>query len=580
MKKLLIILLSVSVSAQISEFKNHFRGNVKSMEIKEMDNDNPPKERITTTFFDQKKRKIREINSYNTTEEFYYQSNSDKDYALKANFNTKSKILESINIIEKGENHVTLLDATKYKDKWENVNFLTQKQTHNIYKVFYNNEISYSTTKKPINLSSCPISKELVPFVWDKNLSKAYEVLKTDFPDEKKEHQFHFEFYEKNNPSKKLIYHYNANDVEDSGKGYWYLYENNLLKEERYLYKNQEISDFGHRISYDKNGNKTSDIYGYFDKMPKIFITKNTFLYNEKGDLIKNIEETDTKNSKPFVVKYVYTYDSFGNWTSAKSIFDDGSGETIYRKFTYYKDGEQSLKNTLSEKNYTENREKALLQIPILEKSFANYLQKKKEWTDKPVAEKDWRSMKSKNWKDFLPARQILDTIATGDLNKDGIEDLAMVFTKEKLLESERDIPRTLRILFKDSDGNYRMIADSKNAIATEKNGNVFFLEITINKGVLKIEHEFIRGGCKHIYRYQDGGFYLIGANRLDGDASYTSTVDYNLSTGKYIYEYTNDNEDENQMKSQKKEGIQKLKTLPNIETYELFSLEVAGQNL
>ncbi len=71
--------------------------------------------------------------------------------------------------------------------------------------------------------------------------------------------------------------------------------------------------------------------------------------------------------------------------------------------------------------------------------------------------------------------------------------------------------------------------------------------------------------------------YKFIGGSKINGDASYTSSVDYNLSTGKYIYEYTTENEGG---KSEKKEGVQKLKTLPNIETHELFSLEIAGQNL
>ncbi len=43
----------------------------------------------------------------------------------------------------------------------------------------------------------------------------------------------------------------------------------------------------------------------------------------------------------------------------------------------------------------------------------------------------------------------------------------------------------------------------------------------------------------------------------------------------KYSYDYSNDNEKESNAKPYKKEGIKKLKNLPNIESFEIFILEV-----
>ena len=60
MKKILFILFGISVSAQVSEFKNKFHGNVKVMEVREMNDENPPQERISVTEFDRHKRKIRQ----------------------------------------------------------------------------------------------------------------------------------------------------------------------------------------------------------------------------------------------------------------------------------------------------------------------------------------------------------------------------------------------------------------------------------------------------------------------------------------------------------------------------------------
>jgi hypothetical protein len=110
-----------------------------------------------------------------------------------------------------------------------------------------------------------------------------------------------------------------------------------------------------------------------------------------------------------------------------------------------------------------------------------------------------------------------------------------------------------------------------------ESDGNIFFSGTQIKNGILIVEHEFLRGGCTYKYRYQNGGFYLIGASSITGDPAYTKTFDYNLSTGRYVSEYTNDDDD---TKSVKKEGGHKLNTLPKIENFELFSIEVEGERI
>lgn len=86
----MFILFGIFVSAQVSEFKNKFHGNVKVMEVLEMNDQNTPQERISVTQFDRQKRKIRETSGYGSTKEFWYKSNSDKEFSLNKSFDSET----------------------------------------------------------------------------------------------------------------------------------------------------------------------------------------------------------------------------------------------------------------------------------------------------------------------------------------------------------------------------------------------------------------------------------------------------------------------------------------------------------
>ena len=150
----------------------------------------------------------------------------------------------------------------------------------------------------------------------------------------------------------------------------------------------------------------------------------------------------------------------------------------------------------------------------------------------------------------------------------------------------KRDYDKTGNLIRKTASGKYAQeyyYKENKDAVLTKSNlvvkpeddGNTFFSGTQIKNGVLIVDHEFLRGGCTHIYRYQNGGFYLIGARNNTGDPSYMESFEYNLSTGKYVYDYSNDDDD---TKSVKKQGTHKLNPLPKLETFELFSIEVDGK--
>lgn len=141
---------------------------------------------------------------------------------------------------------------------------------------------------------------------------------------------------------------------------------------------------------------------------------------------------------------------------------------------------------------------------------------------------------------------------AKGDLNKDGIEDLALVIqdTDPANIEAdeymERDgNPRTLIILFGTENGCYELIEKRTDYIPTHQDIGMVdpFDNMEIKNGTLHFSFvSFATMGTwetssyKYIWRYQDDAFRLIGASssflhRATGEAS---DISVNYSTMRY----------------------------------------------
>lgn len=133
----------------------------------------------------------------------------------------------------------------------------------------------------------------------------------------------------------------------------------------------------------------------------------------------------------------------------------------------------------------------------------------------------------------FVPKGWRLDQSASGDLNRDGIGDLAIVIQKDdpanrlKIWESSEeryDInPRILLVAFGQADGGLVRVAADHRLITRHAQGNMDdpFDEIAIDKGVLRLDmHVWMSAGgwwmgsYKLKFRWQDDGFWLIGYDR------------------------------------------------------------------
>ena len=152
-----------------------------------------------------------------------------------------------------------------------------------------------------------------------------------------------------------------------------------------------------------------------------------------------------------------------------------------------------------------------------------NFPQKAKSIND--FVPKGWKILKDENGSNF---------IAKGDLNKDKLEDIAIVIEKndkknikknESLGPEELNLnPRTLLVLFKEKDGTYTLAAkNDKGFIKSEGNEDNPALmdtlsDISIKNNVLKIVfYYFMTAGSwwtsseVYIFRFQNNVFELIG---------------------------------------------------------------------
>ena len=146
----------------------------------------------------------------------------------------------------------------------------------------------------------------------------------------------------------------------------------------------------------------------------------------------------------------------------------------------------------------------------------------------------------------FIPKDWHLIEKAEGDLNQDGLSDLAAVIQYKGHISSEAPVRRLLIALQKDN-GSYELLIQSDKAILKADQGGVWGdpfnsddgAGLAIDRGSLLIK---FYGGSNwrwskdYRFRYQDNGWYLIGATFTDyHTASYEETAitkDYNSMTG------------------------------------------------
>ncbi len=145
-----------------------------------------------------------------------------------------------------------------------------------------------------------------------------------------------------------------------------------------------------------------------------------------------------------------------------------------------------------------------------------------------------------KNIESFIPAGWKLIKKTRGDLNQDGLDDIAGVIEYGKTDSKDSQAPpRVLFIAFKDK-GNYQLSVQTAKAILKADQGGVWgdpLEDISVNRGSLLMDFyggSNYRWAYRYRFRYQNHGWYLIGAT-IDSYFTGTgegTTADYNLLTG------------------------------------------------
>jgi hypothetical protein len=141
---------------------------------------------------------------------------------------------------------------------------------------------------------------------------------------------------------------------------------------------------------------------------------------------------------------------------------------------------------------------------------------------------------------DFVPRGYDTLATATGDLNKDGKDDVVMVLKdkREDTADVSSDVMdngRLLVILFKTTDG-YVLAGKSGDVVMSKNSGGAFgdpFSGLDVKNEVLTINQyggSSDRWSIITKFRYQNNGFYLIG---LTND-SYSTLSECEVQTGAY----------------------------------------------
>lgn len=162
-----------------------------------------------------------------------------------------------------------------------------------------------------------------------------------------------------------------------------------------------------------------------------------------------------------------------------------------------------------------------------------------------------------------------------GDLNKDSLPDKVIV-TQDTLNENA---PYRLQVFFKEPNGQFKLIVTTTKIIEPQypdgRDGyrTDDFSDVTINKGVLSVNFQLLRGHIEYKFRYQNGNFELIGFSEGYSDGQgVASSTDFNLSTGIRIEK--SERYDIDKILSYKKKKIL-IRPLPKLQDIKPFENEL-----
>jgi hypothetical protein len=189
---------------------------------------------------------------------------------------------------------------------------------------------------------------------------------------------------------------------------------------------------------------------------------------------------------------------------------------------------------------------------------------------------------------DFIPAGWAAIDTARGDLNNDRRTDYAVVIeyprqeTLVRTFGSEtieiEGRPRILLVLLGSADGSLSRSCQSNTLILSETEGGMMgdpFDDVEIEKGTLVVA--FWGGSSQkwnltYRFRFQNNGWFMIGATSGGGNADASFRYDYNLLTGKIIISKSQGDRNRITRRSVKK------RPLPRLDSYAPWSMTISDE--
>lgn len=276
--------------------------------------------------------------------------------------------------------------------------------------------------------------------------------------------------------------------------------------------------------------------------------------YNANADLIfeETIEYTGNVLSPD---TYEYVYDKNGNWIERKKFSklneSDSNPELVsheVREITYYNENAKIREfPTLPLSPKLNDIKNSIVKI-------ASEKQKEIEDFNEAVSSGDFETKinikTSKNLQDFTPKHWKIKEIAKGNLDQTPDEEAAIVY--QTPMENEYGFVQSLAI-YKKRGNQWNLWNQTHSPIMDTGSGGMMgnpFSGIEITNKTIVIHHF---GGSRqkwnftHRYRFQKGDWYLIGASYSGGaPCDYFEGLDYNLSTGQVVADFSKENCDEN----------------------------------
>lgn len=261
-----------------------------------------------------------------------------------------------------------------------------------------------------------------------------------------------------------------------------------------------------------------------------------------------------------YYTKYKYEYDHQGNWIVKYEYekpdpkIKESLKKITVRQIDYFDEKEKPEPLKVFPKYLATFANNAFQTIPNIairkhKKEYAYKLAVKNGQYGRTISVK-----RAQNVSDFLPKLWKVRQEERGDIVGDSTSEHIVVYEKPIV---DEEISYCMAIFQRNNDGVWELY-DQYFKIIEKMGINESLPEVNIKNKILLLNNEWegtgiTNGSYTYRFRFQNGDFYLIGANTFQGGCSENITFDYNLSTGKINYEalYDDCSEEQNQKNPQ-----------------------------